>query len=160
MTEIWKPCVGFETAYEVSNLGNVRRKNKTKNLTKVVNKDGYICHVFCVNNKKTNVLTHRLVAAAFIGPVPIGQIVRHNNGCHTDNQNTNICYDTPKQNSEDMVSHGTQCKGEGISLSKLTEADVKQIRLLDLPQKELANQFNTVPSNISMIKSRKTWKHI
>ena len=24
MTEIWHPCAGFETHYEVSNMGNVR----------------------------------------------------------------------------------------------------------------------------------------
>jgi len=160
MTEIWRPCVGFEATYEVSNLGNVKRKTKTKYLAKVINKDDYICHVFCVNNNKTNVLAHRLVAAAFIGPIPSGQVVRHKNGCHTDNRDTNICYGTPKQNSEDMVLHGTQTKGEDSFLSKMTEQDVKQIRMLDLPHKVLAEQFNTARSNISMIKSRKTWKHI
>ena len=44
--EIWKPVVGFEGAYEVSNLGNVRSVNRT-----VVSSNGVKKHMKGKNRK-------------------------------------------------------------------------------------------------------------
>lgn len=82
--EIWKPVVGYEGIYEVSNLGRVkslervvsfgraRRVIKEKILKQV--KKG-TCQYYCVNltikGKQHWMLVHRLVAQAFI-PNPKG----------------------------------------------------------------------------------------
>ena len=77
--EIWKPVVGFEELYEVSNLGNVRRKEhdgfsrnrgrhyeaREKVLGK--DKDGYsTVMLYAGQDKKKLCKVHRLVAKAFI----------------------------------------------------------------------------------------------
>ena len=42
---------------------------------------------------------HHLVAAAFLGPRPLGMQINHKNGIKTDNYFTNLEYVTPSQNS-------------------------------------------------------------
>ena len=77
--EYWKPVVGYENLYEVSNLGRIRsfdRWVKSKNgsiricrgriLKPYTNKDGYLCVVLSKNNKHKTYKVHRLVAEAFL----------------------------------------------------------------------------------------------
>lgn len=69
--EIWKPVVGYEGLYEVSNLGNVRslnyrRTNTVKNLSPSISKDGYIRVNLWKNCKGKVLAVHRLVAEAFV----------------------------------------------------------------------------------------------
>lgn len=55
------------------------------------------------------------------------------------------------------------CKGEDCGKSKLTEAQVIEIRSMyaaGASGLSLAKKFNTVPGNICFIIHRKTWKHI
>ena len=77
--EYWKPVVGYENLYEVSNLGRIRsfdRWVKSKNgsiricrgriLKPYTNKDGYLCVVLSKNNKQKTFRVNRLVAQAFL----------------------------------------------------------------------------------------------
>ena len=158
--EIWKDAVGFEGYYEVSNQGNVRRIGRNKLLAKTRDKDGYIVHCFSVNNKRYNVMAHKLVIEAFTGPCPIGQVTRHRDGSRNNNNITNLHYGTPAENSADMVQQGTQTKGSASHLAKLTEQDVLAIRTSSLSQIELAEFYGVSQGNISQILSRTTWRHI
>lgn len=56
----------------------------------------------------------------------------------------------------------TRQRGEDRYNSKLTEADVREIRRLGPTTKNiaLAAQFGVSESNIEFILSRKTWKHV
>lgn len=71
--EIWKDIVGYEGLYQVSQLGNVRRigdrfENLLHNFHTIkphINNNGYyLCDLY-KNNKRKNVLLHRIVAMAF-----------------------------------------------------------------------------------------------
>lgn len=73
MEEIWKPIKGYEN-YEISNLGNCKRKECKDNLghlrkEKILkkNKDiyGYNYYALCKNGKRKNFSVHRLVAKNF-----------------------------------------------------------------------------------------------
>lgn len=79
MKEIWRPIKGYETYYEVSNLGNVRSLNrivtysdgrkglhKGKIMKIRKDKDGYLICSLCKNSKYSTITVHRLVAEAFI----------------------------------------------------------------------------------------------
>ena len=69
--EIWKPVVGYEGLYEVSNLGNVKSLNyKRRNVIRVLKagtgSGGYKHIELHKNSKPKHFLIHRLVAQAFI----------------------------------------------------------------------------------------------
>lgn len=63
--EIWKPIMGFEDIYEISNKGNVR-KIKGAIILKGQLTQGYKKIILTKNRKRYNFFIHRLVAKAFI----------------------------------------------------------------------------------------------
>jgi hypothetical protein len=160
MPEEWKDAINYEDYYEVSDLGNVRRKGRLSNLAKVIDKDGYVCHCFSVKHKRTNVMAHKLVIEAFFGPCPNGEVTRHIDGVTINNVPSNLIYGTPKDNSMDMVNHGTQTKGIDSHLAKLTETNVLSIRASSESQATLARLYKVTPATVWSIINRKTWKHI
>jgi hypothetical protein len=93
--ENWLPVVGFE-GYEISDLGNVRGKFG-RILKPGANTDGYH-FVGLYGDTKKQVLVHRLVAAAFLGPCPAGHEVDHHNDIRTDNRLANLKYLTHSEN--------------------------------------------------------------
>jgi hypothetical protein len=54
---------------------------------------------------------HVLVAAAFLGPCPDGQEVRHLDGDKLNNCLDNLIYGTRSENNLDTVRHGHHKKG-------------------------------------------------
>lgn len=135
--EEWRPVVGYEGLYEVSDWGNVRsldrtfeyyhpnngkmikRRFKGQILKKIMDGDGY--HVVCLHNaehKQHEGKVHRLVAEAFI-PNPenkkeVGHLKTLDNGLEdkTANEAWNLAWMTREENSV----YGTIC--ERLSESK------------------------------------------
>lgn len=85
MSEIWKPIVGCEGRYEVSDQGRVRSvpggKRKGKVLTPVRSGRYYRVTPF----PHPPMLIHRLVLETFVGPRPEGMECCHNNDDPSDN---------------------------------------------------------------------------
>jgi len=116
ISEIWRPVVGFEERYEVSNLGRVRYlPNKGNHFTQkimktVVHRDGYI--VLCLmndNGKRYCKKMHRLVAEAFI-PREIGKnIVHHKDSVKTNNYPSNLEWTTISDNTHFASRDGLLC---------------------------------------------------
>jgi hypothetical protein len=73
---------------------------------------------------------------------------------------------THRQNMEDRNQKGRQTRGEDVHSAKLTEHEVKTIRLLfstiDIPylHLKLAKLFKIKASTIYFITGRKRWKHV
>lgn len=69
--EQWKPIVGYEGLYEVSNLGRIKSigfgtiKIRRQNIV-----CGYAQVLLCKNGEKKQKLVHRLVYEAFVGNIP------------------------------------------------------------------------------------------
>lgn len=114
--EEWRP-VARDRGYEVSNLGRVRSVDRIKVdsigrrgryrgriLTPQIAKDGSGRPFIRLSGVATRV--HTLVAEAFIGPRPEGMFVCHNNGDPADNRVENLRYDSPRENSRDILRHG------------------------------------------------------
>ena len=124
--EIWRPVVGYEGRYEVSNLGNLRslkfRGVCGENLMKSSkNYNGY--HVVSLGKERKQFRLHVLVLEAFVGPRPEGM-----QGCHRDNDKSNnslsnLRWDTPKGNISDRRDYS----GEGNPNAKLTREQTVEI---------------------------------
>ncbi len=70
-----------------------------------------------------------------------------------------LSWKTPKENQADRLVHGTDRRGEKSPTSKLTEADVIQIRGLQgtLSQSKIADQFGISREHVGHVQSRKKW---
>lgn len=123
MTEEWRDIPNWEGYYQVSNQGRARSVERTvvtngrgvrtfpgRMLQPTLGQrtDRYSIALFRGgSNSGTRRDVHTLVAAAFLGPRPDGLFVCHNSPDHHDNRVENLRYDTPSQNSLDMLRHGT-----------------------------------------------------
>jgi hypothetical protein len=119
--EIWKPVLGYEDSYEVSNMGRVRSIDrewvqKSKHGTEYIyTKKGKLLkpgkmksgHVSVAIGRGHSRLVHSLVMEAFVGERPKGKEVLHNNGVADDNRLENLRYGTRSENILDAVKHGT-----------------------------------------------------
>ncbi len=168
--EEWRDIPGYEGLYQVSNLGNVFSiRLKTRNgvgvLTPLITPNGYHHVNLCNDGEDRRASVHRLVAAAFIGECPPGLVVNHRNGVKTDNHAVNLEYCTQKENDNHSRYYlGNLKRGEENGSAKLTEEQVKQIRLRYatgmFSQPDLARQYGVDQATIWRIIHRKTWKHI
>lgn len=106
MEEIWKPVVGFEGKYEVSNRGRVKSyvRKKGELLKPGFSSTGYLTVALGRGNSRT---LHSLVAEAFIGTRPEGYEVLHADGTRTNNCVSNLSYGTRADNIQDSIKHGT-----------------------------------------------------
>lgn len=154
-----KPVPGWEDLYEVSDQGRV--KNIAGHLRKCsVGAQGYpVVDLKSAGNRKTYTV-HALVLLAFVGPRPKGYECRHLNGVRSDNRLCNLAWGTPAENDDDRRKHGTFVQGERHGAAKLTEQDIRLIRLSTSSQASIARRFNISQSSVSMIKSRQRWAHV
>ena len=114
------------------------------------------------NVTQNNVGTHRL-ALEFEGIDCTDKVIMHSCDNPICCNPAHLSVGTHAENSNDKVSKNRQARGETNGTSTLTEQDVLEIRrLYALGQKQidLALDFNTDQTNISLIVLRKSWKHI
>ena len=110
--EIWKPIKGFEGAYEVSTLGNVRsvdriviypkggiRLRKGRELSQATNRKGYKCVVLCTQNTRKNYTVHRLVAETHVPNPSNLPCINHKDEITTNNNVSNLEWCTHKYNN-------------------------------------------------------------
>jgi hypothetical protein len=107
--EVWKPVIGYEGFYEVSNLGRVQSLERyvpsrwgtvriaAKILKPVNNHKGYYQYSLSKDNSVKQPMAHRLVAEAFLGVSSLQ--VNHINGVKTDNRPENLEYVTARDNT-------------------------------------------------------------
>lgn len=158
--EIWKPVVGFEGIYEVSNHGQIRslKTGKIKKITIDKSTNRPFLNLW-KNNKQFVVRVHKLVLEAFVGKCPEGLECCHNDGNSFNNHIDNLRWDTHQSNIHDRIKHGTSNRGERCGTAKLTLEQVRAIRKDTRLQKEIAAQYGVTQNTISRIKNGIRWKH-
>lgn len=116
--EIWKPVVGYEGSYEVSNHARVRSLDRTitasngtfrrykGQIIKQKMGDHYLAVGLSKNGETLRWNVHHLVCQAFHDRKPAGAVVRHLNGNPLDNRPENLRWGTPAENTADMMAHG------------------------------------------------------
>lgn len=159
--EHWLPVVGFEGLYEVSSHGRVKTIKtgliKKPTLSK---KEKRLCVMLWKNNKNKLMKVHRLVLFSFVGQPPEKYECCHNDGDYTNNNLSNLRWDTAQNNQLDRIKHGTSNRGERCASAKLTEIQVIRIRNDTRKHKEIAAEYGIRESQVSRIKNRQRWAHI
>jgi predicted XRE-type DNA-binding protein len=161
--EIWKPIIGYENYYEVSNIGHVKRIQTGKILKPRIS-NGYCLVDLRANNNRKYCRIHRLVAFAFIGFPPTANYeVRHLDGDKQNNYVDNLTWGTRRDNERDKIRHKRTNRGQRNGKSKLTTKQVMQIKELllkgNLLQRQIADIFGVARMTISDIKCGRSWRY-
>jgi len=169
--EQWRPAVGFEGLYSVSDRGRIRRDKATRMnpvgsiVRTPVDQRGYpMCSIRGHTGKFTTKRVHVMVLEAFAGPRPEGYISRHLDGNPSNNNVSNLRWGTYRENSADTKRHGRATTGENHPFCRLTEAKVRMIRVLwearVFPRCEIAEVFGISDAHVSGICNGTFWKEV
>jgi len=178
--EIWKDVVRFEEYYEVSNIGNVRSKDrnviskdgrslffKGKNLKLSINSKGY--YTICIKLRNLNLnktkTVHRLVAEAFIENPNNFPVINHKDLNQLNNNIDNLEWCTQSHNIIHAVNNGRIIKNSfEYKNSQLNKKQVLEIReLIKAPNhkvKDIAKLYNVSVEIISKLKNGRTYNNI
>ena len=117
--EQWRPVVGYEGMYEVSDLGRVRsvervvpRGDGTYRIAERILKQGVTGRnldrlvVNLYSDKPVKHYVHHLVLEAFVGPRPPGMESCHWDDDPSNNRLENLRWDTMSANRHDRVRNG------------------------------------------------------
>lgn len=119
--EEWRPVVGWNGIYEVSDCGRVRRSFDARRPTRgpfvlqgTTNRFGYVWVTLQYKSEKRLEMRfiHVLAAEAFIGPKPEGCEVNHKDGVKSHNHLWNLEWVTPKENQQHAVAAGLYLRGD------------------------------------------------
>ena len=171
--EEWRPVVGYEGWYSVSNMGEVRRECGGSSQTwpgrrckQFISNVGYMRVGLCRNRITRKFSVHRLVATTFLGLCPDGMQVNHKNGRKTDNRADNLEWMTHTENIRhaiDVLKKQWWAVGEAVGSAKLTANDVYAIRRMcdhHVAPKIIAARFNVSRGLVCLIGKRRIWKHL
>jgi hypothetical protein len=162
----WRPIEGF-LLYWVSSDGRVRTFNTRKGILKPAVHNGYLRVALCpdgVNSQTKKV--HRLVAQAFLRPVPGMDEVNHKDGNKANNNHTNLEWTNRLGNMRhcDRMGLRSFASGEDHGMAKLTADIVQEIRWLYATKKVsypmLSRMYGISISSAQRTVTRKTWKNI
>jgi len=128
--EKWKPIVGMEGWYEVSDRGRIRRIMPGKKAVpgRIVKQQtshrGYQVVTLTMACEKRHMSVHSAVLEAFVCPRKPKMQCNHKNGQKSDNRLYNLEWATPSEN----ISHAYRVLGFKNGHRKITETDVRFIR--------------------------------
>ena len=107
---------------------------------------------------------HRVSWRAYHGDIPCGMYVCHKCDTRICVNPDHLFLGTPADNNHDMMSKGRfvapMTKGVAHGRSKLSEADIIDIRSSPLSGPELREKYNVSTNVISRIRRRKLWAHV
>lgn len=163
--EIWKDVLGFEDCYEISNLGNLRskerfvkhykggiRKYKSQNKNLRLTTCGYLKCNLKKDGKRYDFRVHQLVLKAFKG-LNENSIVNHINGIKTDNRLENLEWCSASEN----VIHAVKNR---LIKTKLTDKEAMEIKNSNLSTRKLGKIYNISSSVVCKIKNGTAYKHL
>jgi len=127
---IWRPIVGFNGKYLVSNTGQVKSTIRGNIFKNQVQQPGYCRIVLYLDKKPYTSQVHRLVAQAFISNPENKKEVNHKNGCKTDNRVENLEWCTASENQKHAYKYLGRIPqtGEKCGHAKFTNNQVALIR--------------------------------
>jgi len=166
--ERWRPVVGYEGFYEVSDLGRVRSvfHGQGRRIDRVLkfsyDKNGRpSVGLYKVKAEYRRRIVGPLVLMAFVGPRPSGLECCHGDGNQTNNRLSNLRWDTHASNEKDKIKNGTTNRGERNGRARLRSADVVRMKSLwaaGWRVCDIASKFNIYPSYVTRILTGWIWR--
>lgn len=178
--EIWKDCVGYESLFQVSNMGRVWSKRSSRVLKTHTAKSGYVLlatNISGRDGRSVCLKIHRLVAEAFLTK-PCEELVReceklhykvvpvnHLDGNKANNAPENLEWCSYTDNSRHAVDSGLKVPSYGVDngSNKLTPDQVKYIRKNHIPRhpefggRALARHFGVSHRSVQKILQDLVW---
>lgn len=147
MREVWRPVVGYETHYAVSNLGRIKRTKRCgryhagRMLAPLKGTNDYLYLNLCDSGERKRLPIHHLVALAFIGPRPLKHEINHKDFNRANNfyknlewvtksRNLQHCIDAGRKPSPSLTHPETIIRGEKHPWSTITLKQARQIKEL------------------------------
>jgi hypothetical protein len=184
--ELWRPIVGWESLYEVSNIGRVRSLDRIRALRMRQIPPGTMRHIkgrivhgrllgpkghaqywkVLLNDegRKEVRFVHHLVLEAWVGPRPEGHVTNHRNGDSTDNRVENLEWCTYSHNNQHAIDTGLRkMRGEQNPRARFTVEDIVTMRRLydnGMTATEIARQYKASVPGVWDIVKRNVWKHV
>ncbi len=180
--EEWRPVVGYEDLYEVSDQGRVRSLDrlcksdkrsdqwmKGKILRPKINPHRQNRCTVALTRKGAPSYPYisRLVLTAFVGPAPEGHDAAHWDGDPTNNRLGNLRWATVSENMSDKKRHGTDPSGMRNAMAKLTDEQALYIKrnyrrtsYHDSNALELAAMFNVSRGVVLGIAKGEAWRSV
>lgn len=133
--------------------------------TGAVDREGYGMFYTAIDDDRR---THRAPRISYLihkGTIPDGMVVCHTCDVPACVNPDHLFIGSSQDNTSDMLTKGRSNPriGERHGSAKLTEQDVRDIRVLrgqGIGVRELARRYNVSHGTITLIASRKTWKHV
>lgn len=150
--EIWRPVVGYEINYEVSDVGNVRNIHTGNLLKGFIAHNGYRRIELFFNGVKKKHPVHRLVANSFIGLPPTDKHqINHKNGLKTDNRVENIEWCTGSENRKHAYSTGLSVPTFGAYREKGSDSlCARPLYIMDLNGNTIRSYGSVVDASIDL----------
>lgn len=168
----WRAIPSTGGVYEASADGRVRRAVDGEHgasagyvLKPIVRATGYnVMSVQC-GGKKLYRYVHRLVAEAFLGPIPDGLTVNHLDGNKSNNAVANLEYVTITENIRHAIRTGLRdLTGERNPSAKITADMVREIRRLysslGIGHRRLAERMGLNRNTVWAVVSGGAWRSV
>lgn len=159
--ETWRPVLGYEGSYQVSDCGRVR--GPRGRILKPTLVGGYPRVSLCREYERDCIRVHRLVLLAFVGEPPEGHQAAHLDGNPQNPSLANLAWVSAKENVRHKFVHGTMPLGGQVCTAKLTADRVREMRQLHMDghsARSLAKRYGVAGSTVDEIVNRRYWRHV
>ena len=163
----WRPVLGYEGIYEVSDLGHVRRVSEYRNgragmimAVAARGETGYLSVALSRNGRCTNQLLHRVVIEAFRGKRPTGMETHHIDGDKQNPRLSNLEFVTSSENTIAAYRSGVRAaRGVTKPNAKLNDEIAREIFTSREPRRVLAGRYGVNISVVDGVRQGRAWKH-
>jgi NUMOD4 motif-containing protein/HNH endonuclease len=165
--EIFKPAIGYEGNYEVSNNGRVSSVKRSTRENRFIMRSfkapsGHMRVSLSVGNKEKKESVHRMVAKAFIENPLSKHSVNHKDGNPANNNVDNLEWATQAENTRHAVRVLGKMHGDKCAHSKITPEDFDHIRSLFVQGAKpivMAKCYGVSVAAVCYILNGKNWRH-